>query len=479
MTGEEFRSLYRLGDRLTDPPIVTHQATDLSGASVLVHFFLDAVGDTGSSYLDRLPNLPSAEERRVREVIEVEGRSVVVTEAWDGFSSFQEWIDSAAGTRPIPGESASGEPPPDSEALEEPGAYTQLFKAPVTDFEAAPPAEPATREGQATLEPPPAAPEAPSSPAHPVSEDDPPAAEKNRGSYTMLFGGGDIPEPKGEEAPPPATPELPDAGDQAPPAVSEPEKAPSATAPVPSAPVFPSPEQPARPPPDDGAAPPEPIPPPEQPAAEAPVEEPTSEPAEEDPDASSSERKDGEPGAYTQIFGRPAAGGTPSQPPQTPGGYQAPPSSVGQPVPPAKPPSQGASPPDWQRWKDSPGAAGRHIPSDDYLQRLGVSLGSVPEPPRSGAPPAESPGGEPPSPPSPFPGGPDTPAGPGHYTMVREGFSPGPMPPSQPAPEPAPTDEGTRPASMPSRRSSVLTILGLIAVLLIIVALVVVFAVFG
>jgi hypothetical protein len=66
--------------------------------------------------------------------------------------------------------------------------------------------------------------------------------------------------------------------------------------------------------------------------------------------------------------------------------------------------------------------------------------------------------------------------------MVREGFSPEPAPPpaiSRPAAGSGPAETEPKPASMPSRRSSLLTILGLVAILLTIVALVVVFAVFG
>ena len=81
--------------------------------------------------------------------------------------------------------------------------------------------------------------------------------------------------------------------------------------------------------------------------------------------------------------------------------------------------------------------------------------------------------------PSPFPGGNDTPSGPGHYTMVRKGLSPDPGPSAQMAPSlqrPGSPEEAPKPVAKPSRRSSVLTVIALVAVVLTIVALVVVFA---
>ncbi len=201
----------------------------------------------------------------------------------------------------------------------------------------------------------------------------------------------------------------------------------------------------------------------------------------------SGNEEDGKPGAYTQIFGRPTPGGTPSPTPGASGGYGAPPPPIRPTAPPAQAPPSDPSTPDWQRWRDTPGAAGRHIPSDDYLQRLGAAQSVGP----GGGPPGSGPVGDPvrSTPPSPsafpagaFNGGNDAPSGPGHYTMIREGFSPDPGPPSQMA-SPAGTARSAEPAPKPqpapSRRSSILTVLGLVAVVLTIVALVVVFALVG
>ena len=81
-----------------------------------------------------------------------------------------------------------------------------------------------------------------------------------------------------------------------------------------------------------------------------------------------------------------------------------------------------------------------------------------------------------------FPKGNDVPAGPGHYTMIREGFSTDPAPPptaGRPGKAGRPGEPTAKPASMPSRRSRMWTVLGLVAVLLTIVALVLVFALTG
>jgi len=481
MTGEEFRSKYRLADRLTKPPVVTHRATDTSGSPVLVHFLMGSESEEGASILEALSQLEPAERQQIREVIDVDGRPTVVTEVVAGFSTFQEWLDRAI---------------PPKAAQTERGAYTQLFKPPEIGFGTGSSEPPAPPEMPTTSEPPDILDEVPE-PTGPTPPPLPPEEEgegegKPPGSYTMLFGGVRGPGSEDQDGPPAsATQGLPSPNS---PAHSE---APLPEEPTPPQPVFPTPEPSAtsgsmrQEEPEESLLPWEakedahPSPP--KPAVQEPpsTDQSAKETPAKDAGPGSGKGGDGKPGAYTQIFGRPTPGGIPSPPPGAPGGYGAAPPPVRPPaptVPPAHIPSSDPSPPDWQRWRDTPGAAGRHIPSDDYLQRLGapqeVRPGSVP--PSSG--PAGDPGKGAPPPPPAFPGGNDIPSGPGHYTMVREGFSPDPGPSAQmaqPARSPGPQETGPKPASMPSRRSSLLTILGLVAVLLTIVALVVVFALVG
>jgi len=140
---------------------------------------------------------------------------------------------------------------------------------------------------------------------------------------------------------------------------------------------------------------------------------------------------------------------------------------------------QDSSGPAWQRWKESPGASGGHIPSDDYLQRLREPSGGNLDAGGHREPPGGGPASGPPVAEPFFSGGEAQRQGPGHYTMVRKGLvaspTPGsPKPPSSQSPTPQ-VPEGT-PASAPSRKSRTLTILGLVAVLLAAVAIVVVFA---
>jgi len=70
-------------------------------------------------------------------------------------------------------------------------------------------------------------------------------------------------------------------------------------------------------------------------------------------------------------------------------------------------------------------------------------------------------------------------AGPGHYTMVREGLvaDPGPVSsrPSSAQGPPGPDEEDT-PASAPSRKSLILTIISLVVVIAVAAALVIFFA---
>ena len=186
MTGEEFRSQYQLGERLTEPPVVTHRAIDAQGFPAMVHYLLGSTEVTSASLLEKVHRADPTVQDQIREIDEVDGVPVVVTEVLDDFTTFQGWLDeTTAPAAAIP-----------KEEVDAPGAYTQLFKV----------SEPELVSDPSTPEPP------------PVEASPPPAEEKKApGSYTMLFGTGaatglEPPEPpEGDRTPqggkpPPAPP---------------------------------------------------------------------------------------------------------------------------------------------------------------------------------------------------------------------------------------------------------------------------------
>ncbi|MGM0668466.1 MAG: hypothetical protein ACQET1_02045, partial [Gemmatimonadota bacterium] len=398
MTGPEFRSRFQLGERLTEPPVVTHRATDGLGNFVLAHFLLGSPEVTQASLVQQLQEHRDASSRirdRIREVSETDGVTVVVTDVLEGFSTFGEWLEEAG--RDVP----AGAQPEEEKVEKEPrtpGAYTQLFKASDLGFDApgapADPAPPARgREDPASGDVEEAA------PAGEAKEGK--GEKKSPGSYTTLFGSGPAegggpvgsgpaegggpvgsgpaegggPEPPGEvEPPPPPTPH------DAPDAFAEPRF----PGPEPERPVFP--EEPVEPPPPpaDGPPPPadasrpSPAPAPPSPPAEpkpAPAPAPPPPPAESKPPpapapppppaeskppppAPGEEKKS--PGAYTRIFRALGSEERPESPPPPPPDSPAkrppapePPPPQGSPSREARPP-RGDAPPEWQRWKDTP-----------------------------------------------------------------------------------------------------------------------------
>jgi len=421
-------------------------------------------------------------------------------------------------------------PPSDPGGEKAPGAYTMIFGK--ADGGVAPhESGPAKGPGSPAEPPPPAPPPAESRDAGATSEtskatsetskatSETSEAKKSPGAYTMLFGSGiqadsgisptappppPPPEPprsgttlespptrpgrhaeerEPSEVPPPERPVQPQAPGPSPSRGSPPpsglsqtegipvQPPPDVEAAPPPRPVFPrpgSPQGPPPPPPPAGAPPGAPPPPPVAEALPPPRQQP---PGGEDK-TETGDRKSDAPGAYTQIFGRAGAAGPPAG--DSPQSWGPPTPAQRPPEPPRPSATQEEGPPEWQRWKDTPGASGRHIPSDDYLQRLGGEGGPGPTPPSTGGPGVGSltSGPLPPS-------GPRPPDGPGHYTMVREGLStdavpPGPTRPSAKREPPPPA--AAAPDFTPSRGSRLLPILGLVAILLVIVALVVVFA---
>lgn len=200
MTGEEFTARYRLTKQLAEGEIVSYSATNARRETLQVHVFRgDEAPEFDSAELD-----PEA-AGLVREVLDVEGLQVVVTEVIEPFSDLASWMEA--------NQRGSGE---------ESGAYTRIFGAIKLPEEG---------DGSGGADEPeePAAPGMPS-PPEPEPEPEPePTTEvepDGPGEYTRIFGAPRVPEPKPSEPanapeppppPPPAPPEPPKAKPPAPP----------------------------------------------------------------------------------------------------------------------------------------------------------------------------------------------------------------------------------------------------------------------
>ncbi len=550
MTGEEFRSLYQLGERLTEPPVVTLRALDASGSPVMVHYLLGDREVQSASLLEAISNAPASVTDRFREIQEVDGLHVVVSAPIPNFSNFLDLLKEAPDEGPKPLEESAGSPGaytqlfkmapsgqdpesqtpqpreeekgPVSPAASEdkaPGAYTMMFgrgKTPAEEpppssrVEEAPKPEPhPPSEAEKTQRPEPSPPseasQTPATPATPVPGPTPadgaepfPAegSDEGPGSYTMLFGKGALEEEAPEPEPiPPQTPSergFPKtSGIQAEGPLGQdagPHEEASATDllnqggssqedTIQETPVFPSfPTIPTEASPEEGESSP-PIPPSGGPDLPDPQEGQPEGSEAIPPLPTPGSGQEREPGAYTQMFG---SRGKEIQPPGSSPPYQAP---VSAPQPPPTPPAAsppGPDSPHWERWKDTAGAAGEHIPSDDYLQRLSdpSAPGSGPSPEREGQ--STDAAAKLPMPEPVFPSQENLRTGPGHYTMVREGLitDPSRPPPFKPKPPPEPSQAGAAAtqASAPSRKTVILTVVSLVVVIAVAAALVVYFA---
>ena len=96
MTGDEFRSRYQLGERLTESPVVTHRATDDAGNFVMVHFLLGSPEVSQASLLQKVRDSHDTSppvRDRVLEITESQGVTVVVTQVLEEFSGLLEWLE--------------------------------------------------------------------------------------------------------------------------------------------------------------------------------------------------------------------------------------------------------------------------------------------------------------------------------------------------------------------------------------------------
>ncbi len=128
MTGDEFTARYRLRAQLNDGEVVSYRAADGKGGYALVHVFR---GQDVPEFDEETLGPRGKEE--LREVLEVEGIRVVVTEVVDPFSTFEAWYeDRQRGPE-----------------AEEHGAFTRIFRIqpePDDEAEAAPPESPPEAE---------------------------------------------------------------------------------------------------------------------------------------------------------------------------------------------------------------------------------------------------------------------------------------------------------------------------------------------
>jgi len=439
MTGDEFTARYRLREQLNDGEIVSYLAADARGGTAFVHVFRgEFAPEFDATLLD--PDGSAA----LREVLDVEGIEVVVTDVIEPFSTFEAWVAE---------HQRVAEP-----EKEGPGAFTRIFRVQSPEGPPAPPQEPGAESGP---------PEAVSAPleagvtgedAAPVAGDttevEPPMAPEEEaesegpGEFTRAFRA--LGTPNGPPAAPPPTPEGPSLPAGLPPVPERPAAPPPASTAPPPFPGVPRREVPTSRPPSPPAA------------STAP---PTPPPAPRPPEPSSPEPP-GErgTGTFTRIMGALAEGPGSGAPPQPPLGSP-PPAPSGSPPPPPgglAPPRPGGAPP--PRPGDAPRPPGAPPPpypgglappprpgSTPFGAARPARPVDTPPPPASPAPAPPPPGmsGMEPSPPMaplqppPAPPG-DQGATPGPYTQAMRAYrdsgqSRSPSPPAQPE---APTDAG-------------------------------------
>lgn len=208
MTLDEFRSKYRLQQRLTQRGVASYQATDSSGRVVMVHSLDSASREEVDQVRSMIHRLDTGDRKRILEILDVDGAPVLVTEYLQGFQTLPQWLE--VRTRGAPTVPAAPAVQPKGPPR---GEFTQLFgpaelpQTPALERPAAP-APPAPPAAAAPPSPPQAAPKAPS----------------KGGEFTQLFGAispeatlpaespGETNKPPPRDAAPPA-PKPPTAGD--------------------------------------------------------------------------------------------------------------------------------------------------------------------------------------------------------------------------------------------------------------------------
>src|SRR6266542_1776663 len=220
VTGDEFRSRYKLLKVVDEQGVQSHHALSPTGRVVMVHFLAGAPLDDQRRLLALLDRLRPVDRTRILDKLDVDGATVLVTEFIQGFKTLLAWLESKAKLPPT--ESALTPPAASSPAsAPAPGDFTRMFGAdePAQQSSDVPPArtdapdanrrpvvrwrdEPAQKPDDSRAKPvirwnaespAPPVPTAPPVPAAP-----PPAPAKKPGEFTQLFGA--------VGATPPATP---------------------------------------------------------------------------------------------------------------------------------------------------------------------------------------------------------------------------------------------------------------------------------
>jgi len=409
MTLDEFRSKYRLQQRLTQRGVASYQAVDSSGRVVMVHSLDSASREEVDQVRGMIHRLGAVDRKRILEILDVDGAPVLVTEYLQGFQALTQWLEVRTRADPTQQAVPAAQPPGPAR-----GEFTQFFgpaevpKTPVLERPAA--------AAQTSLATPPATPlVAPKAPA---------AA----GEFTQLFG-----------AIRPAAPPLPDSAPEAATSPREPPPAgppatpvgeftqlfgPGAGAPA-ATPSEPTPRPTPAPPPPSGAEHPKivvrwrdnPPPEPPPPAAEKPQIR-WKQTGKEDAGRPEPPPPQKGPGEFTRLFG-----------PQD--GLQAPPDRAAPSVEPLfpEPPSPESLPSSSST--RPPGQAPRAGASDgggftQLLRAAADSPGDPSNPPDvRGLPAVPAPPGK---------------AAPGEFTSLMAGLPPAaaapggvPQPPAQPA----------------------------------------------
>ena len=205
MTLDEFRSKYRLQQRLTQRGVASYQAVDSSGRVVMVHSLDSASREEVDNVRGMIHRLSAVDHKRILEILDVDGAPVLVTEFLQGFHALAQWLEVRTRADPTAPVAPIVQPkgPPR-------GEFTQLFgpaevpKTPVVERQ--PAAGP------------------PAAPALPIPTQAAPKAPTAAGEFTRLFGAigpeaapppdsaRESPKPPPREAPPPV-PNPPAAGE--------------------------------------------------------------------------------------------------------------------------------------------------------------------------------------------------------------------------------------------------------------------------
>jgi len=208
MTNEQFSREYQLLDRLSQGAVVTHPAQSSAGAMVMVHF-LRGTDEENAAAMRQVEEASPQRRDRIISVVDVDGVRTIVTKFIVDFTTLNDWLTTDPEPRaptmvvPLPA-LAQSEPaasPPAPSASRDPageprapGALTQLFQRVSRPVD---PPDDSRERSTAPSSVPPSAPPPAYSPA-PQASSAPPSGP---GEFTLMFHA--IPR---ETAPEPASP---------------------------------------------------------------------------------------------------------------------------------------------------------------------------------------------------------------------------------------------------------------------------------